>query len=79
MQFIDRLIDYIDSDQLPEPFGVEDLFYIADENLNLTADTLIVHKTQIQDLKFLMKMNLGASVHWFVLYQQSKINLILIH
>lgn len=52
-QFIDRLIDYIDSDQLPEPFGVEDLFYIADENLNLTADTLIVHKTQIQDLKIL--------------------------
>ena len=59
-EFIDRLIDYIDSDQLPEPFGAEDLYYVTDEKYNLTADTLLVHKSQIQDLKILSNSNYNS-------------------
>ena len=50
-EFIHRLVDYIDSDQLPEPLGAEDLFYVSDESYNLTVDTFITDKSQIIDLK----------------------------
>ena len=52
-EFIHRLVDYIDSDQLPEPLGAEDLFYVSDESYNLTVDTFITDKSQIIDLKIL--------------------------
>ena len=49
--FYDRLVDFIDSDALPERFGAEDLYYIADENSNFTSDSFLLSVSQIKDLK----------------------------
>lgn len=52
-EFIDRLYDSLDTDSLPEPFGAEDLFYIANEGLSLSPDQPYLHKSQIKNLSLL--------------------------
>ena len=52
-EFLDRLYDSLDTDSLPEPFGAEDLFYIANENLSLSPDQPYLHKSQIKNLSLL--------------------------
>ena len=52
-EFLDLLYDSLDSDSLPEPFGAEDLFYVANDNLSLNPDQLYIHKSQIKNLSFL--------------------------
>jgi len=52
-EFLDLLYDSLDSDKLPEPFGAEDLFYVANDNLSLSPDQLYIHKSQIKNLSFL--------------------------
>tara|TARA_E500000331_G_scaffold144734_3_gene140962 strand:- start:15719 stop:16654 length:936 start_codon:yes stop_codon:yes gene_type:complete len=51
--FYDKLVDFIDSDSLPERLGAEDLFYIADEDSNFTSDSYLLSTTQLKDLKVL--------------------------
>ena len=52
-EFLDLLYDSLDSDSLPESFGAEDLFYVANDNLSLSPDQLYIHKSQIKNLSFL--------------------------
>ena len=52
-EFIDRLVDQIDTNNLPETFGAEDLYYVSNEQLNLTADSLLITKSQLKELNFL--------------------------
>ena len=52
-EFLDRLYDSLDTDSLPEPFGAEDLFYIANEGLSLSPDQPYLHKSQIKNLSLL--------------------------
>ncbi len=52
-EFIDRLYDSLDTDSLPEPFGAEDLFYIAEGGLSLSPDQPYLHKSQIKNLSLL--------------------------
>ena len=52
-EFLDLLYDSLDSDSLPEPFGAEDLFYVANDSLSLSPDQLYIHKSQIKNLSFL--------------------------
>ena len=52
-EFIDRLVDQIDTNNLPETFGAEDLYYVSNDQLNLTADSLLITKSQLKELNFL--------------------------
>ena len=52
-EFIDRLVDLIDTDNLPETFGAEDLYYVSNDQLNLTTDSLLITKSQLKELNFL--------------------------
>ena len=52
-EFLDRLYDSLDTDNLPEPFGAEDLFYISNESLSLSPDQPYIHKSQIKNLSYL--------------------------
>ena len=49
--FYDRLVDFIDSDGLPERFGAEDLYYIADRDSNFTSGSYLFSVSQLKDLK----------------------------
>ena len=52
-ELVDRIYDSLDDDSLPETFGAEDLFYIANDNLSLNPDQLYFHKSQIKNLSIL--------------------------
>lgn len=52
-EFIDRLVDLIDTNNLPETFGAEDLYYVSNDQLNLTTDSLLITKSQLKELNFL--------------------------
>ncbi len=52
-ELLDRLYDALDDDSLPETYGAEDLFYIAQGNLSLSPDQLFIHKSQIKNLALL--------------------------
>ena len=52
-EFIDRLVDLIDTNNLPETFGAEDLYYVSNDQLNLTTDSFLITKSQLKELNFL--------------------------
>ena len=52
-EFIDRLVDLIDTNNLPETFGAEDLYYVSNDQLNLTTDSRLITKSQLKELNFL--------------------------
>lgn len=58
-EFIDRLVDQIDTNNLPETFGAEDLYYVSNDQLNLTVDSLLITKSQLKELNFLTSSELN--------------------
>ena len=56
------------ADSLPEPFGAEDLFYVANDSLSLSPDQLYIHKSQIKNFRCLVAMNCFKSIQIYALY-----------
>ena len=61
-EFIDRLVDLIDTDNLPETFGAEDLYYVSNDQLNLTTDSLLITKSQLKELNFLTSSEIISDI-----------------
>ena len=50
IELLHRIVDSIDTNNFPETYGAEDLYYISNERLNLASDQNFYHKSQIKDL-----------------------------